>query len=267
MTVCALLGLDLELPEDSPAYIPGEATTFTSGLGEWIARCQTYEGGIGGSPGNEAHGAYAFCALACLCIIGPPGEMHRYLDLDALVRWLADRHMGEGGFAGRANKLVDACYSHWIGGCWPLVEAAIGDQSPAGAQALWDRQALVRYTLACSQTSEGGLRDKPGKLQDAYHTCYSLAGLSSAQNTWTYTGADKAIKVVQETVPGGISHTMNSRARAGLHTAFGWTGRAPSEAERRERAFDKPDCVGLVHPVFVVAPEAVERASLRFARA
>lgn len=35
---------------------------------------QTFEGGISGSPGVEAHGAYAFCALACLSIIGPPEE-------------------------------------------------------------------------------------------------------------------------------------------------------------------------------------------------
>lgn len=36
---------------------------------------QTFEGGISGSPNTEAHGAYAFCALACLCIIGDPRKM------------------------------------------------------------------------------------------------------------------------------------------------------------------------------------------------
>lgn len=36
---------------------------------------QTFEGGISGAPGNEAHGAYAFCALAALCIMGQPGKM------------------------------------------------------------------------------------------------------------------------------------------------------------------------------------------------
>lgn len=35
---------------------------------------QSFEGGISGSPGVEAHGAYAFCALACLSILGPPEE-------------------------------------------------------------------------------------------------------------------------------------------------------------------------------------------------
>ncbi len=28
---------------------------------------------------------------------------------------------------------------------------------------------------------KGGLRDKPGKAPDYYHTCYCLSGLSSAQ--------------------------------------------------------------------------------------
>lgn len=36
---------------------------------------QTYEGGVSGAPQTEAHGAYAFCVLACLCILGPPHEI------------------------------------------------------------------------------------------------------------------------------------------------------------------------------------------------
>lgn len=32
------------------------------------------------------------------------------------------------------------------------------------------------------QAPGGGLRDKPGKLPDFYHTCYCLSGLSSAQH-------------------------------------------------------------------------------------
>lgn len=40
-----------------------------------LAAGQTFEGGISGKPQSEAHGSYAFCALACLCILGPPQEM------------------------------------------------------------------------------------------------------------------------------------------------------------------------------------------------
>ena len=43
---------------------------LTVGVGEWIASCQTYEGGFGGEPGNEAHGGYTFCALALIDAAG-----------------------------------------------------------------------------------------------------------------------------------------------------------------------------------------------------
>lgn len=44
-------------------------------------RCQTYEGGFGAEPGNEAHGGYTFCALACLVILGRPDV----IDLPRLI--------------------------------------------------------------------------------------------------------------------------------------------------------------------------------------
>jgi protein farnesyltransferase subunit beta len=31
----------------------------------------------------------------------------------------------EGGFQGRTHKLVDACYSFWMGGCFPLAQAIL----------------------------------------------------------------------------------------------------------------------------------------------
>nr|GFD58394.1 protein farnesyltransferase subunit beta [Tanacetum cinerariifolium] len=45
---------------------------------------------------------------------------------------------------------------------------------------------LGRYILAAAQDKKGGLRDKPGKRSDAYHTCYNLAGLSAAQHCYMY---------------------------------------------------------------------------------
>lgn len=37
---------------------------------EWVMACQTYEGGFGGEPGNEAHGGYSFCAVASIALLG-----------------------------------------------------------------------------------------------------------------------------------------------------------------------------------------------------
>jgi protein farnesyltransferase subunit beta len=74
---------------------------------------QTYEGGLGGEPGNEAHGGYTFCGVAALVLAGeagvrPPGAaeassgetsaapdggdlMPAVLDVPRLLRWLANR--------------------------------------------------------------------------------------------------------------------------------------------------------------------------------
>ncbi len=42
------------------------------------ASIQTHEGGLGGEPGNEAHGGYTYCGLAALCILNrtaPPATL------------------------------------------------------------------------------------------------------------------------------------------------------------------------------------------------
>ncbi|KAJ6796466.1 protein farnesyltransferase subunit beta [Iris pallida] len=87
-------------------------------VGEYVLRCQTYEGGIAGEPGSEAHGGYTFCGLATMILIG---EVDR-LDLPRLIDWVAFRQGVECGFQGRTNKLVDGCYSFWQGGVLALVQ-------------------------------------------------------------------------------------------------------------------------------------------------
>jgi protein farnesyltransferase subunit beta len=146
----------------------------TAGVAAFLERCQTYEGGIGGEPGAEAHGGYAFCGIAthvlldcdsrldtrsllvrawapccssgpasiafmrALCYkaishaLGPApksvGERnHRHLTKQRrgwmwAQRWAVMRQGElEGGFSGRTNKLVDGCYSFWVGGVFPLL--------------------------------------------------------------------------------------------------------------------------------------------------
>ncbi|XP_023728727.1 protein farnesyltransferase subunit beta isoform X2 [Lactuca sativa] len=148
------------------------------GVGDYILSCQTYEGGIAGEPGSEAHGGYTFCGLATMILIN---EVNR-LDLPSLTDWLVFRQGVEGGFQGRTNKLVDGCYSFWQGGAAVLIQrlhAASGGE----AEDLFQSHALQQYILLCSQV-EGGFRDKPGKSRDHYHTCYCLSGLSAAQFRW-----------------------------------------------------------------------------------
>lgn len=153
-----------------------------SPVASWLLRCQTYEGGFGGVPGMEAHGGYSFCAFAALVLMG----REQLVDLDALTRWAVRRQMRfEGGFQGRTNKLVDACYSYWQGALFPLLQLALRAQGEpiSDIDALMcNGDALQAYVLVACQHSHGGLFDKPGKGRDFYHSCYALSGVSCVQN-------------------------------------------------------------------------------------
>ncbi|KAG6879072.1 hypothetical protein C0992_005352 [Termitomyces sp. T32_za158] len=158
-------------------------------------------------PLGEAHGGYTFCALAAWVLLLPfrddSDEIPPSIDVGKLLRWLVMMQGNEieiGGFRGRTNKLVDGCYSWWCGGAFALLEAlGVGKQDhtvPAKAgepkpkteewadvdDSLFNRRALQEYLLYAGQHPAGGLRDKPPKNPDAYHTLYCLSGLSSAQH-------------------------------------------------------------------------------------
>ncbi|GBG72972.1 hypothetical protein CBR_g12691 [Chara braunii] len=93
-----------------------------SNVAEYISSCQTYEGGIGGEPGNEAHGGYTFCGFAALML----ADAVHAVDLPSLVDWVVFRQGAvEGGFQGRTNKLVDGCYSYWQGTLFLLLQRVI----------------------------------------------------------------------------------------------------------------------------------------------
>lgn len=145
----------------------------------WLTSCQTYEGGFGGAPGTEAHGGYTFCALSSFIVLG-----HEPSDFDSqnLVKWLVSRqYQSEGGFSGRTNKLVDACYSFWVGASLVIMESTL-------LSSLFNRQSLRSYIHNCCQLPDGGLRDKPGKYPDFYHTNYALCGLSMAEFEYSGSG-------------------------------------------------------------------------------
>lgn len=56
--------------------------------------------------------------------------------------------------------------------------------SPHNGSLSCNQEALQRYITHCAQNAEGGgMRDKPGKSRDFYHSCYALSGLSVAQRS------------------------------------------------------------------------------------
>lgn len=245
-----VLNLPLELPPSSPARHAG-LKTFDDGLGEYIRSLQTYEGGIGATPGDEAHGAYAFLAMGCLSMIDAPNKIiPKYIDTSALLRWMACQQTHpEGGYAGRTNKLVDACYSQWIGGTWALLQAAFGAGEQEASENVWNKQGLVRYLLTCAQQpgKKGGMRDKPSAKPDGYHTTYALAGLSAAMNHYHY------------------DTEASTRSESGrLTSAFNWSGEGPSAEKMEKLGVEESDRVGFVHPVYVLPFGVVERLSTKF---
>lgn len=129
---------------------------LVSGTAAFIASCQTYEGGFSSAscplidggilaaqrPSlGEAHGGYTYCALASWVLLQPyisADEDAPRVDLRRLLRWLVHmqgREIELGGFRGRTNKLVDGCYSWWVGGAFALLEAmGVSSSIPASAQ-------------------------------------------------------------------------------------------------------------------------------------
>ena len=93
-------------------------------------------------PLGEAHGGYTFCATASWVLLQPYIKLYHSSAADgggssptptintrALLRWCVQMQglpIELGGFKGRTNKLVDGCYSWWVGGCVVLVETLLG---------------------------------------------------------------------------------------------------------------------------------------------
>ena len=150
--LCVATLLDLVTPE------------LIEGTAEFIASLQTYEGGFASAshpyfsvseeeiaptpstllssprpPLGEAHGGYTFCALASWVTLRPflpftKTKANPEINLKSLTRWLVQMQGNEselGGFRGRTNKLVDACYSWWVGGCFALLRS-LGVGAPGG---------------------------------------------------------------------------------------------------------------------------------------
>ncbi|CRH00345.1 farnesyltransferase beta subunit, putative [Plasmodium relictum] len=85
---------------------------------KYILSCQNYEGGFTSEKFQECHGGYTYCALATLCILGKIEK----INLNNLMCWLINKQSNlEGSFMGRTNKLVDSCYSFWIGSIFFLI--------------------------------------------------------------------------------------------------------------------------------------------------
>ncbi|EPQ27107.1 uncharacterized protein PFL1_05389 [Pseudozyma flocculosa PF-1] len=94
---------------------------------------------------------------------------------DSEDSWTTDESIPHGAAAAAAASASAAAAATGLGS---EGEGEV-DRDP---EVLYDRVALQEYILIAAQAPKGGLRDKPGKRPDAYHTNYNLSGLSLAQH-------------------------------------------------------------------------------------
>lgn len=92
------------------------------------------------------------------------------------------------------------------------------------------------------------MRDKPSARADAYHTCYSLSGLSAAQHHYTY---DQEGATVDATT-------------GRLTAAFNWRASSATAEEKDAWGYDQGDLVNFVHPVFVLPMDVVGPLRTKF---
>lgn len=103
--------------------------------------------------------------------------------MSRLVEWLSQRQVQFGGFNGRTNKLIDSCYSFWVGAVFNILNNYFKGEISHDQHLLYSEKDLQQYVLFyCQDLEKGGLWDKPGKGRDIYHTCYALSGLAASQD-------------------------------------------------------------------------------------
>lgn len=58
---------------------------------------------------------------------------------------------------------------------------------------IYSEEHLQNYVTFYCQDVKGGLRDKPSKNRDIYHTCYALSGLALSQEKYNIREEDKLL--------------------------------------------------------------------------
>ncbi|EAY20216.1 Prenyltransferase and squalene oxidase repeat family protein [Trichomonas vaginalis G3] len=153
---------------------------LTKDVLKFTKSCFNYDGGFSPTPFCESHGGFVHCGVGILYILNALDE----IDLNLVVRYIAMRQDEfAGGFNGRTNKLVDSCYSWWMGTAARIISNHL--KIPE----FWNVDAMSQYILRSSQIHSGGFCDSPPNDPDPLHTCYSMAGLCVV-------GSGERVKVV-----------------------------------------------------------------------
>jgi hypothetical protein len=154
----------------------------------WLLRRQVrLEGGFQGRTNKLVDSCYSFWqgAALAMCEIYKNGgsdvyDMEQYLAHDAAS-------VPEATSTGKDAVSADGEIGIELELALDLPEAKrIKKVDDTSGNLPFNQNALQRYILHCAQNLEGGgMRDKPGKSRDFYHSCYALSGLSISQSCIT----------------------------------------------------------------------------------
>lgn len=124
-----------------------------------------YDYGFSQHTDAECHGGTTFCALAALQLSGQLSRLDA-TTIEGIKRWCLMRQMG--GFQGRPNKIVDTCYSFWIGAALSILNAF----------ELSNYEANRAYIMETEDNVMGGFSKWPHNSTDPFHTYMGICGLS-----------------------------------------------------------------------------------------
>jgi protein farnesyltransferase subunit beta len=182
-TFCAMAAIQflLEIMEPEQQQTPPQPSSSlilskiqVTSLRDWLARRQmSYEGGFSGRTNKLVDGCYSFWQGGSICI---------------LEHWLSLQQQQQQQQQTTAPCIRDEAYDPWLLSSSSSLSqpnqtsstATITDRSLL----LMDQAMLQRYILLCCQDAHGGLRDKPSKARDFYHSCYVLSGLSASRGQY-----------------------------------------------------------------------------------
>ncbi|KAJ3943427.1 CAAX farnesyltransferase (FTase) subunit beta [Colletotrichum fioriniae] len=242
------------------ALLGYDTAVYREDLIKTVRTMQNPSGGIGGGHGQDSHLATTYAVVLALAIVGGE-DAYEVIDRKAMWKWLCSLKQPSGGIQMALGGEVDVRGAYCAAVIVTLLSLPLdlSTDSPA-----WTPErptlftGLADYVRRCAieledQPSEASFTSHQGSLysregliryilpSDAYHTCYVLSGLSSAQHQWdlTYVNEDETI----------LSEPK-------------WVASPCAEGTQ---VFNEEDRVGTIHPVYTIPQESVDDMKAYFA--
>ncbi|GFP54537.1 protein farnesyltransferase subunit beta [Trichoderma asperellum] len=247
LNALSLLGEDLE--------------PYRARLIETVRPIQNKTGGFGGGFGQSSHLATTYAIVLSLALVGGD-EAFEVVDRRSMWKWLCQLKQEDGGFQMAVGGEEDVRGAYCASVVISLLKLPLdlSSDSPAYAAGHTSLLSGLGEWVRLCQTYEGGVSANHGveahgayafcalgclsiidsphrsirRYSDAYHTCYVLSGLSSAQNKWRLVASRADETLLGDDLWEVLPHTKG------------------------EQIFDEDDRIGTIHPVYAIPQHRVD---------